>query len=253
MSRAFTLGLLGLAAALCALAPAAASADASSVIVKYRSAAGAAQVGNLADAAGLGRQIGSVRRLGADVVAVAGKPAAVAARLERSPLVVYAEPNRTLRTEATPNDALFGDLYGLNNTGQTGGTADADIDAPEGWDAAGLGGFPSTGGVKVGIVDTGIQANHPDLAGKVADCARSQGLLPIFSGTIEEGTCADDNGHGTHVAGTITANANNGSASPAFRSTRHCRSARRSAGRWGAARPPTSPTASPGRTTRAPR
>ena len=36
------------------------------------------------------------------------------------------------------------------------------------------------------------------------------GVLPIFSGTIQEGTCADDNGHGTHVAGTITANANNG-------------------------------------------
>ena len=64
--------------------------------------------------------------------------------------------------------------------------------------------------MKVGIVDTGIQAAHPDLAGKVANCARSQGILPIFSGTIEEGVCADDNGHGTHVAGTISANTNNG-------------------------------------------
>ncbi len=213
MSHITRLGLLGLVVALCVAVPASAAAsstDARSVIVKYRSAAGASQIGSLADAAGLGRQLGTVRRLGADVVAVAGKPAAVAARLERSPLVVYAEPNRTLRTAAVPNDPLFGDLYGLNNTGQTGGTADADIDAPEGWDAAGLGSFPSTGGVKVGIVDTGIQANHPDLAGKVADCAKSMGLLPIFSGSIEEGTCADDNGHGTHVAGTITANANNG-------------------------------------------
>jgi thermitase len=109
-----------------------------------------------------------------------------------------------------PQRPLFGELYGLNNTGQTGGTADADIDVPEGRDAAGLGTFPSTGGVKVGIVDTGIQASHPDLGGKVADCARSQGILPIFSGTIQEGSCADDNGHGTHVAGTISANTNNG-------------------------------------------
>jgi thermitase len=210
MSRVKQLLLLGLATALCALAPAAASADSSSVIVKYRSSASAAQVGDLAGAAGLGRQVGSVRRLGADVLAVDGSAAAAARRLERSPLVAYAEPNRTLRALATPNDPLFGELYGLNNTGQTGGTPDADIDAPEGWDAAGLGTFPSTGGVKVGIVDTGIQANHPDLAGKVVDCARSQGLLPILSGSIQEGSCADDNGHGTHVAGTITANANNG-------------------------------------------
>ena len=107
------------------------------------------------------------------MVAVNGKPAAVADRLERSSLVAYAEPNRTMRAVATPNDPLFGDLYGLNNTGQTGGTADADIDAPEGWTAAGLGAFPSTGGVKVGIVDTGIQADHPDLAGKVG------GLRPL--------------------------------------------------------------------------
>jgi thermitase len=35
-------------------------------------------------------------------------------------------------------------------------------------------------------------------------------VLPIFSGTIQEGSCADDNGHGTHVAGTISANTNNG-------------------------------------------
>ena len=202
--------LLGIVAALFAIVLPAASADAKSVIVKYRPSASAAGIASLADSAGLGRQIGSVRRLGADVVAVTGNAAAVAGRLERSSLVAYAEPNRTMRAVATPNDPLFGDLYGLNNTGQTGGTADADIDAPEGWTAAGLGAFPSTGGVKVGIVDTGIQSNHPDLAGKVADCARSQGLLPILSGSIQVGSCADDNGHGTHVAGTITANANNG-------------------------------------------
>jgi thermitase len=106
---------------------------------------------------------------------------------------------------------MFGQMYGLNNTGQTGGSADADIDAPEGWDAAGLGGFPATGGAKVGIVDTGITASHPDLAGKLANCAQSIGLIPgVISGSIREGRCADDNGHGTHVAGTVSANTNNG-------------------------------------------
>jgi thermitase len=212
MSRVLRAVVLTLAVALGLAAPAAASSayDDDTVIVKYRSGAGAGALADLAERTGLGRELQSIRRLGAGVFATKGDPAAVAAALERSPLVAYAEPNLILSTQAVPNDPLFGDLYGLHNTGQTGGTADADIDAPEGWDAAGLGAFPATGGVKVGIVDTGIQSSHPDLAGKLANCARSQGLLPIFSGSIQEGSCADDNGHGTHVAGTVSANANNG-------------------------------------------
>jgi thermitase len=105
---------------------------------------------------------------------------------------------------ATPNDPRFRELYGLDNTGQTGGVADADIDAPEGWDVAGMGAFPQSGGVKVGIVDTGITQTHEDLAGKTVDCGQS------VAGRIASGACLDDNGHGTHVAGTITATANNG-------------------------------------------
>jgi thermitase len=202
-----------LAAVLAVLAATPASAaddyDADTVIVKFAAGASNSQLDNLADRAGLGDAVDRVRRVGADVVTVSGDPAAVAARLERSANVVYAEPNFILRAAATPNDPRYGELYGLNNTGQTGGTADADIDAPEGWDAAGMSAFPSTGGAKVGIVDSGIQTSHPDLAGKVANCAESRGLL-IFAGTIREGRCADDNGHGTHVAGTISANANNG-------------------------------------------
>jgi thermitase len=144
------------------------------------------------------------------IVKYAGSVPAAAAALNRSAAVDYAEPDYVLRALAIPNDPRFGELYGLNNTGQTGGTADADIDAPEGWDAAGLGGFPATGGAKVGIVDTGILATHEDLTGKLANCAQSRGVLPILAGSIQEGSCADDNGHGTHVSGTITANANNG-------------------------------------------
>jgi thermitase len=127
----------------------------------------------------------------------------VAATLNRSALVDYAEPNFILRATATPNDPLFSQLYGLNNTGQTGGKPDADIDAPEGWDAAGLGGFPATGGTKIGIVDTGIDQTHVELSGKVVDCGAA------FGGTVASGACVDDNMHGTHVAGTIAAKANN--------------------------------------------
>jgi len=188
----------------------AAKYESGQVIVKYADGVSTAQRVALFDRTGVTKTLGSVAGVGAKVVHVDGDPAAVAARLNHSSLVQYAEPNLILRVDAIPNDARFGELYGLNNTGQTGGSADADIDAPEGWDAAGLGSFPASGGVKIGIVDTGIDQTHPDLSGQTVACAKSQGLLPILSGSIQVGQCADDNDHGTHVAGTIAAKANNG-------------------------------------------
>jgi len=56
------------------------------------------------------------------------------ARLRADSSVLYAEPNYILTAAAVPNDPRFAELYGLDNTGQTGGTPDADIDAPEAWD-----------------------------------------------------------------------------------------------------------------------
>jgi thermitase len=203
--------------ALCLTGTASAAYDRNTVIVKFDSAASGVERSGLLQAAGAGSVLHSIRGLDARVVRVRGAdPARVAQRLERSGLVEYAEVNEILTTTAAiPNDPRFGELYGLNNTGQTGGTPDADIDAPEGWEAAGLGGFPSSGGVKVGIVDTGIRATHEDLGGKVVDCARSGGggglLGGLFGGGgLQDGSCPDDNGHGTHVAGTVSANANNG-------------------------------------------
>ncbi len=182
----------------------AAKYNSNEVIVKYAGGVFAAERAALFDRTGVVSTLGSVKGVGAKVVKVAGDPAAVAQRLNRSALVQYAEPNYVLSTQATPDDSFFSQLYGLHNTGQTGGTGDADIDAPEGWDAAGLGAFPASGGVKIGIVDTGIDQTHPDLSGKTVNCADSVG------GTLVEGTCVDDNMHGTHVAGTIAARANNG-------------------------------------------
>jgi thermitase len=202
-----TVSLAAIVAALlaaCAGSAQAAKYDSNEVIVKYADGVSTAERAGLFDRTGVVKTLGSVRGVGAKVVKVDGDPAAVAKRLNRSALVQYAEPNFILRTQATPNDPLFSQLYGLHNTGQTGGTNDADIDAPEGWDAAGLGAFPATGGPKIGIVDTGIDRNHPDLAGKTANCADS------LNGFLIEGTCEDDNMHGTHVAGTISARSNNG-------------------------------------------
>ena len=50
---------------------------------------------------------------------------------QSDPDVEYAEPNYFRYKTATPDDTFFNNLWGLNNTGQTGGTPDADIDAPE--------------------------------------------------------------------------------------------------------------------------
>ena len=62
------------------------------------------------------------------------------------------------------------------------------IGAPEAW-RTGLDGT----GVTVGVVDTGIDATHPDLAGKVVEAANF----------TDEPDTADTFGHGTHVAATI--------------------------------------------------
>src|SRR3954469_17474228 len=181
--------------------------DAHTVIVQFKPGTTAAQKASALRGATI---VSTINGLGADVARVSVDPALAAAALNRLAVVQYAEVNKILRANAVPNDPRFGELYGLNNTGQTGGTPDADIDAPEGWDAAGLGTFPATGGVKVGVVDTGIRATHEDLAGKLANCAQSRIAGVLLSGSIQEGSCSDDNGHGTHVSGTITGNANNG-------------------------------------------
>src|SRR4051794_36585233 len=190
------LALAGLATLALSSAASAASYDAHTVIVKFAPGVSAAQ-----QAAALGGApvVQAIHGLGAQVVRVSGDPAAVAASLNRSSLVQYAEVNKILRVSATPNDPRFGEEYGLQK-----------ISAPAGWDLAGLGAFPNSGGVKVGIVDTGILKTHEDLVGKVADCATSQGALPVLAGSIKTGSCADDNGHGSHTSGTITANTNNG-------------------------------------------
>jgi thermitase len=197
MPASIRTALLALIAALVVAAPACAAGG--RVIVKFSSGA------NTSSAMPSGARLdGTIHGLGARVVTTTGDPASAAAALKRRSDVEYAEVDQPMGLLATPNDPRYPELYGLNNTGQTGGTADADIDAPEGGDLAGMGGFPATGGVKVGIVDTGIDQAHEDLAGKTADCGQSVG------GVVTSGTCADDNGHGTHVAGTITGVANNG-------------------------------------------
>lgn len=188
------------------------------VVVKFTDGTSAQQQETALGAGGVSRVLSTIRGTGGAKVTLTtiGVQAAID-RLERSSVVEYAEPNFIYRATAVPNDPMFGQMWGLDNAGQTGGTPDADIDAPEGWDAFGLSAFPATGGAKVGIVDTGIQRSHPDLAGKTVNCAGVNDfgvslvvLIINADPTIAEGRCEDDHGHGTHVAGTVAANTNNG-------------------------------------------
>ena len=179
------------------------------VIVKYAPGSSAKQRKAATDAAGVTKRIGSVSGAGASIVRVKGNAKTAAARLNRSASVLYAEPDRIMKALATPNDPRFGELYGINNAN------DADLDGPEGWDLGGLGAFPATGGPLVGIVDTGSDSAHEDLVGKRVVCGgvTSFGFLGIVgvNPAITDGSkCTDDNDHGTHVAGTIAAIANNG-------------------------------------------
>ena len=148
------------------------------------------------------------------------RTAELLARLRANPDVEFVEPNYIIRLSALPNDPYFGNLWGLLNIGQDYGgvgVAGADVDATLAWDL-------STGSRAnvIGIVDTGIDYTHPDLAanmwtapytfsvtigGVVITCAAG---THGFNAITNSCNPIDDNNHGTHVAGTIGAVGNDG-------------------------------------------
>ena len=132
--------------------------------------------------------------------------------------VNVAEANYRLMLERIPNDPSFGSLYGMNNTGQTGGLVDADIDAPEAWDIS-----TGTRNTIVAVIDSGVDYTHPDLAANMwrnAGEIAGDGVDNDGNGYVDDmygydfanndADPMDDNGHGTHVSGTIGAVGNNG-------------------------------------------
>lgn len=160
---------------------------------------------------------------------------AAAARLEHQPGVAWAVPNRIARIRAAaPNDPRFGELWGISNSGQTVtdetgytvvGTPGADVNALAAWDRT------RGAGQVVAVVDTGVDLGHPDIApnlwtnpgeiagngldddgnGRVDDVHGSDFVQPDASGdAVGDGDPDDYTDHGTHVAGTIAAAANNG-------------------------------------------
>jgi subtilisin family serine protease len=132
--------------------------------------------------------------------------------------IAYIEPDYIVTVFETPDDPMFDQLWGLDNTGQTGGTAGADIDALRAWDV-----FTGSEDVVVVVIDTGTDYTHPDIA---ANAWTNPGEIP-GNGIDDDGNGfiddihgwdfynddsnpMDDHGHGTHCAGTIGAVGNNG-------------------------------------------
>ncbi|MBB6023089.1 thermitase [Paenibacillus sp. JGP012] len=100
-------------------------------------------------------------------------------------LIEHAHPNYLVEASFIPNDPFFPYQYNLNK-----------INAPAAWDIT-----QSSSSIKIAIIDTGVQLNHPELASK---------LLPGYDYVDYDNIPEDGNGHGTHVAGIAASITNNG-------------------------------------------
>ncbi|WP_017294026.1 S8 family serine peptidase [Geminocystis herdmanii] len=198
------------------------------LIIKLKDGISTAEINTLQGSLGA-KVVKSVANLGIQLWSIKNMSVAEAIALYGdSNLVEYIEPNYTISindisTQATPNDPSYSQLWGLHNTGQTGGTVDADIDAPEAWDIT-----TGSSNVIVGVIDTGIDYTHPDL---INNMWTNPGEIPN-DGIDNDGNGyiddvygydfayndsdpmdvprGDNPGHGTHVAGTIGGRGNNG-------------------------------------------
>ena len=141
---------------------------------------------------------GASHALGADNVHVVNNPPGLSvadtmARYRANPNVVYVEPDYLLHTTTTPTDPMWSTQWDM-----------VKINAPGAWNTQ-----TNASDVIVAVIDTGVDFTHPDLQPNlwVNPADGSHGFTCI------NGVCAhggqDDYGHGTHVAGTIGASANN--------------------------------------------
>lgn len=167
------------------------------------------------------------RRLRADGMEVVTVPADRAAgalrELRADPDVAWAHVDGPVRKATV--DPWLSRQWALSNTGQsvngTVGDVDADMDVPEAWQLA------SGAGVTVAVIDSGVDGDHPDLGGQLTGNPgelgagrESNGIDDDGNGLIDDwrgwdwvegdNVPQDEDGHGTHVTGTVVALRDNG-------------------------------------------
>jgi thermitase len=123
-------------------------------------------------------------------------------QLNRAAFIEWAVPNVAFQPQllgqVEPNDTYFPNQWHLNNTGQSGGTPNADINAPEAWEITT--GDPN---IVVAVLDEGVDTDHPDLVNNIV-------AGYDFDDNDSDPNPTGDGAHGTACAGLIAAQGNNG-------------------------------------------
>ncbi|MFL3026879.1 MAG: S8 family serine peptidase [Candidatus Neomarinimicrobiota bacterium] len=151
-----------------------------------------------------------------------GLPLKAVKEFQSSPYIDKVMPDTKVSRRNIPDDNQFDQQWALHNTGQSGGTIDADIDAIEAWDISTGGVTPLGDTIVVAIVDGGMLLTHNDL---IPNLWTNYGEIPGNGIDDDDNGYIDDihgwnayssngsipsDGHGTHVAGIVGAKGNNG-------------------------------------------
>lgn len=143
-------------------------------------------------------------------------------KIQSSEEILYAEYDYEIKVQATPNDILFENLWGFENTGQTvngdPGISGFDIQAVAAWEF-----WTGDPDFQIAVLDTGIDLFHPDLQANIwinENEVPNNGIDDDHNGWVDDyygynviegnGNVFDNHGHGTHVSGTIGAVGHNG-------------------------------------------